>query len=374
MWNYDCAACAAQGQCPEIDSSADVDCDECANDYSDVELDYNLQEPSPCIDGGTADLSQFGIENISNANYSGLAPDMGAFEMECTYYDECGVCDGLGLIFECGCSDPEEGYNCEGECIGEIDCVGVCGGDCSECNECGDCLDNAVECYTVEVIEGNYAFEVSWELNPSDLQGGSPYLEECVYLESGDYTLIMYDGFGDGWNGNEWSISDQDGNLIQSCTLSSGVEGECSFTLEGVEVPECTSLPGDINQDGALDVLDIVMIMGFILGTEVPDETQSSLADMNGDGLLNVLDVVMMVDIVLGGGLSRGATADEASFYYGNDFVSYKSDGNIAGIQFEVTGEYEITDNSQPSGRKLSVISYSPVTSNWIPAILPSDL
>ena len=69
--------------------------------------------------------------------------------------------------------------------------------------------------------------------------------------------------------------------------------------------------------------------------------------------VLNVYDIVILIDIILGGGLARGATADEVSFYYGNDLVSYKSDGNIAGIQFEVVGEYEITDNFLPDGWEL---------------------
>jgi len=40
--------------------------------------DFGLQIDSPCIDTGTADLDQNGVEDISD--YIGLAPDMGAFE------------------------------------------------------------------------------------------------------------------------------------------------------------------------------------------------------------------------------------------------------------------------------------------------------
>ena len=42
--------------------------------------------------------------------------------------DECGVCDGPGAIYECGCSDIPEG-DCD--CFGnQLDALGVCGGDC----------------------------------------------------------------------------------------------------------------------------------------------------------------------------------------------------------------------------------------------------
>ena len=44
--------------------------------------------------------------------------------------DECGVCNGEGAIYECGCSDiPEGDCDCEGN---QLDAIGVCGGDCLE--------------------------------------------------------------------------------------------------------------------------------------------------------------------------------------------------------------------------------------------------
>jgi len=42
--------------------------------------DYTLQEGSPCIDAGTADLDGDGLEDITD--YYGFSPDMGAFEYE----------------------------------------------------------------------------------------------------------------------------------------------------------------------------------------------------------------------------------------------------------------------------------------------------
>ena len=48
--------------------------------FIDVDAgDYGLQIESPCIDAGTADLDQDGVEDITD--YLGGAPDMGAFEM-----------------------------------------------------------------------------------------------------------------------------------------------------------------------------------------------------------------------------------------------------------------------------------------------------
>ena len=47
--------------------------------------------------------------------------------------DECGVCNGDGAVYECGCSDiAEDTCDCEGNVLDEC---GVCGGDGSSCLE-----------------------------------------------------------------------------------------------------------------------------------------------------------------------------------------------------------------------------------------------
>jgi len=82
----------------ELNNDGCTDCEVTTLNYSDVEGgwegegnidsdplftdpengDFNLQEGSPCIDTGTADLDGDGVEDITD--YIGLAPDMGAFE------------------------------------------------------------------------------------------------------------------------------------------------------------------------------------------------------------------------------------------------------------------------------------------------------
>ena len=51
---------------------------------------------------------------------------------------------------------------------------------------------------------------------------------------------------------------------------------------------------GDINNDGAIDILDIVMVVNIILSGEF-----NQFADLNGDSVINVLDIVQLVNIVL---------------------------------------------------------------------------
>ena len=58
--------------------------------------------------------------------------------------------------------------------------------------------------------------------------------------------------------------------------------------------PECDL--GDINCDGDLNVLDVVLMVNMILEDEYDE-----IADINEDGVLNVLDVVILVNLILDG-------------------------------------------------------------------------
>ena len=75
----------------------------------------------------------------------------------------------------------------------------------------------------------------SWELEYNSevvLAGGAPFAQEEVPLFPGDYNLTMNDTWGDGWNGNVFSLYDQDGVLAASCTLDAGTGPEvCQFSL-----------------------------------------------------------------------------------------------------------------------------------------------
>ena len=59
---------------------------------------------------------------------------------------------------------------------------------------------------------------------------------------------------------------------------------------------------GDINFDGTIDVLDVVIQVNAILSGGGADLSSSEFtaADFNGDGVLNVIDVVLLVNSILG--------------------------------------------------------------------------
>ena len=52
---------------------------------------------------------------------------------------------------------------------------------------------------------------------------------------------------------------------------------------------------GDINLDNTINVLDVVILVSIILGSN--DATYN--ADVNLDGIINVLDVVTLINLIL---------------------------------------------------------------------------
>jgi len=57
--------------------------------------------------------------------------------------------------------------------------------------------------------------------------------------------------------------------------------------------------PGDVNFDEVLNILDVVLIINFILGSDIPDDIQSNAADYNNDGSVNIQDIVLLLNTIL---------------------------------------------------------------------------
>ena len=75
------------------------------------------------------------------------------------------------------------------------------------------------------------------------------------------------------------------------------IAGYYSFNIiGGIPVQD-----GDINMDESINVLDIVLAVNYVLGTEILSSYQLQLADMNGDEIVNILDIILIVNSILEG-------------------------------------------------------------------------
>ena len=54
-------------------------------------------------------------------------------------------------------------------------------------------------------------------------------------------------------------------------------------------------IPGDVNGDETIDILDVVQAVNIVLGSMDPIPA----ADLNEDGIINVLDVIQLQDYIL---------------------------------------------------------------------------
>ena len=53
---------------------------------------------------------------------------------------------------------------------------------------------------------------------------------------------------------------------------------------------------GDVNDDGILNVLDVILIINIILY----ENEYNAIADLNQDNGINILDVVILISMILG--------------------------------------------------------------------------
>jgi len=74
-------------------------------------------------------------------------------------------------------------------------------------------------------------------------------------------------------------------------------EDDFSFTLQVEE--DSQLIPGDVNGDAMVNILDIVMVVNYALGQAEFSYEQIQAADLNQDGIINILDIVQIINIVL---------------------------------------------------------------------------
>ena len=60
------------------------------------------------------------------------------------------------------------------------------------------------------------------------------------------------------------------------------------------------TIPGDLNLDLIVNVLDVVQLVGIILGNIDTEPYHLGSGDLNNDGQLNVVDIVSLVNLIIG--------------------------------------------------------------------------
>ena len=108
-----------------------------------------------------------------------------------------------------------------------------------------------------------------------------------------------------GWSGG--STSDFIQQLIDECgSLCEPCSGTIDSDGDGIadECDDCNNMPGDLNDDMIIDILDIVTTVNIVLNggmnSDIFTDCEKADADMTGDGTINILDVIQIINAVLG--------------------------------------------------------------------------
>ena len=52
---------------------------------------------------------------------------------------------------------------------------------------------------------------------------------------------------------------------------------------------------GDMNGDSIINILDVILLVNIILGSD----GDTTMGDINMDGSINILDVILLVNVIL---------------------------------------------------------------------------
>ena len=186
--------------------------------------------------------------------------------------DECGICNGPGAIYECGCGPiPAGDCDCDGN---QLDALGNCGGGCTADNDSdGICDDSADNCTDLSACNFN---------DPNN--AACAYLDECGVCGGA--------GIPDGDCDCDGNQLDALGNCGGGCTADNDSDGICDDAADN-----CTDLSACNFNDpnnAACAYLDECGVCG---GAGIPD------GDCDCDG--NQLDAL--------GNCGGGCTADNDS-------------------------------------------------------------
>lgn len=102
-----------------------------------------------------------------------------------------------------------------------------------------------------------------------------------------------------------------------------------------------TASRGDANGSMTVDVMDIVSMVGYILGQN-PQPFIFEAGDVNADNAINILDVVGVVNIILGKSPNPSVNkvgSVVAKLELKNDKLELQSDVAVSGIQFTLRGK-----------------------------------
>ena len=162
-------------------------------------------------------------------------------------------------------------------------------------------------------IDNNQISEISLNIftdDPSEVSFYKKVSCENVGSQTGnyyDYLAFYINGVEqEKWAGEiDWSLStfplsSGEHILKWAYVKDQGVSsGQDATWIDFIVMPNSQSNFCDISSDGELNIIDVVLLVNFVLGTEEPTNNQFICSDLNDDSSLNVVDIILLVNQIL---------------------------------------------------------------------------
>ena len=251
-------------------------------------------DPNACADDGSCQyedvLGNCGGDCSSDLDGDDICDDVD----ECVgMFDSCGVCNGQGAIYDCGCSDiPEGDCDCNGN---QLDAVGDCGGDClADEDGNGICDDDEVPGCTVEEA-CNYDANATWNDHSCDFT-------TCLVFGCMDATACNYNANATVDNGtcaetDSCDVCGGPGEAFQ-CGCNNIPEGDCDCNGNQLDaVGDCGGdCEADEDGDGFCDAdqgCTYPDATNYTSGATVDDGScEWCPADLDGNGTVQFTDLL----------------------------------------------------------------------------------
>ena len=200
---------------------------------------------------------------------------------------------------------------------------------------------------SVATIDGEYDINLS-------SRAKSSHSLSCVEQSDGSIRLLCYSMSLATFSGNEGELFDINFNI------SKEIEGEYQVLIDNIvltdkaqnEYKSSTTIdfnvkayvPADVNNDGSINVTDVVATASYILGNDTKKFIFEA-ADMNKDGVINVTDIVGIASVILKGGTASNVSVQRCAPNSSDaikieDFAAGKNQSQQVAIEMTNASDY----------------------------------
>ncbi|MBO5748112.1 MAG: Ig-like domain-containing protein, partial [Muribaculaceae bacterium] len=200
---------------------------------------------------------------------------------------------------------------------------------------------------SIATIDGEYDINLS-------SRAKSSHSLSCVEQSDGSIRLLCYSMSLATFSGNEGELFDINFDiskeiegeyqvLIGNIVLTDKVQNEYKSSTT-IDFNVKAYVPADVNNDGSINVTDVVATASYILGLDTKKFIFEA-ADMNKDGVINVTDIVGIASIILNGGTASNVSSQRCAPNSSDvikieDFAADKNQSQQVAIEMTNASDY----------------------------------